>query len=164
MSARVPCGTCGSRRGRHSHAPAPNRVAAATKALGFILLAAAVLFATQAHADVPDPCATGAYDPDAGVTLRLDVPLPDGGAEDLPVALCPGQRAPAPMIAFTVRENAKRVAERAQLRTENQLWREAATQAKGVPGWAWLVTCGATVLTGAYCAGHDCNPLHLGRK
>jgi len=71
-------------------------------ALGFGLAAVAVvlLLATQAHAQsmgaplgspISDPCAPGAYDPDAGVVLMQPT---DGGAAD-PVVICQGQRAPA---------------------------------------------------------------------
>lgn len=165
---RRPCGTCGV-KWAHSHAPMPNRVAAAARALGFVLLLALALVAIQAHAQglgapIGDPCAPGAYDPDAGVALALDVPLADGGAEDLPVALCPGQRAPVPLVAFTVRENAKRVGERAGLRSENAALRHALEQADAkAPALLGTLAGVATTVLVIWCSGHQCNPLHGGK-
>ena len=99
-----------------------------------------------------DPCAF--YDADAGVLLQHDMPLPDGGAEDVPAPICEGQRAPEHGVFLTVKEAAKRAAEREELRTENAALKTELTKADAIPGWVWLVTCAASVAVGGYVAAH----------
>lgn len=85
------------------------------------------------------------------VSPKLNVPLADGGVEDLPMPVHAGQCVAVDAVAMTLAENARRVAERANDRKQVEQLRLDVESARPVlPAWAWLIISVSTAAASVY--------------